>query len=98
MSKQKMSPGSSREDVTPGVAAWRTIPLNKTLPRSAVVLSRVDPQTCEVRVASTNELVGTVRRFDKKKGGYSYKLLSETRGHAGFATQKAAVERMLKKV
>lgn len=75
-----------------------TKPVPKGLSRSAVVVVRLTPKEYEVRVKGTRELVGVVRRVMGPGGqGYSYQKKSDVKAHKGFASQKAAVARMLEK-
>lgn len=72
----------------------------KGLARSAVVVIRLSPREYEVRVKGTRALVGMIRKV-KGAGGvaYSYTLnQKEAKAHKGFASQSAAVARMLEKV
>jgi hypothetical protein len=63
-----------------------------------VVVVRLDPRTYEVRVKGTRALVGMIRAV-KGAGGkaYSYQIPGD-KAHKGFASQRAAVARMLEKV
>ena len=72
--------------------------VRKGLARAAVVVVRIDARKFEVRVKGTRELVGIVRAVQGSKGkAYSYQSMRDVKPHKGFATQKAAVARMLEK-
>lgn len=72
--------------------------VRKGLARSAVAVVRIDPRTYEVRVKGTRALVGMVRMVQGAGGkAYSYQIPGD-KAHKGFASQRAAVERMLLKV
>jgi CYTH domain-containing protein len=78
-----------------------TVPVKavrKGLARSAVAVIRIDPRTYEVRVKGTRALVGMVRKIQGAGGkAYSYQIPGD-KAHKGFASQNAAVARMLEKV
>ena len=70
----------------------------KGLSRACVVVERTSPRTWNVRVKGTRALLGTIRSAKGSKGSsYTFKRLGEQRSHAGFPTQKAAVQRLLEK-
>ncbi len=74
-------------------------PVPKGLARAAVAVVRLTPRKFEVRVKGTRELVGLITKVQGAGGiAYAYQLMSEGKVHKGFASQKAAVERMLSKV
>lgn len=81
--------------------AKSTVPVKavrKGLARSAVAVIRLDPRTYEVRVKGTRTLVGMIRMVQGAGGkAYSYQIPGD-KAHKGFASQNAAVERMLSKV
>lgn len=75
-------------------------PVQKGLARSAVSVVKADRlgRKFEVRVKGTRELVGIVESVLSGKGKvYAYRLKNDMKQHKGFASQKAAVERMLSK-
>ncbi|AZF95872.1 hypothetical protein SEA_OLICIOUS_85 [Streptomyces phage Olicious] len=75
-----------------------TKPVRKGLARSAVSVKSIGERTFEVRVKGSLHILGYVRKSNGSGGkAYSYKLIGEKRSHSGFASQKAAVDRMLEK-
>lgn len=75
-----------------------TKPVPKGLSRSAVVVVRLTPREYEVRVKGTRELVGVIKKIMGPGGsGYSFQRKNDVKAHKGFASQKAAVARMLEK-
>lgn len=91
-------PSTSRVERTPAKAPRNQKKTRKGLARSCVSVVRMDDRTYNVYVKGSGALLGTVRRCSGSKGkAYSYKLAQEARSHAGFGSQKAAVDRMLEK-
>lgn len=69
---------------------------SKGLARAAVVVIREDARKYTVVVKGTRELVGVIRKIQGAKGAaYSFQRKNDVKPHKGFATQKAAVARML---
>lgn len=96
--KRKASPGSSREDLTPGRAYSETRKVSKALSRAAVEVVKTDSTTFQVWAKSERKLIGHVKRYRSRGITYGFQILGESRAHNGFPSQKAALERMLKKV
>lgn len=72
-------------------------PVTKGLARSAVAVIRIDPRTYHVVVKGSRQLVGIVRTVNGAGGkAYSYQIPG-AKAHKGFASQNAAVARMLEK-
>jgi hypothetical protein len=72
--------------------------VRKGLARSCVSVRWLNDRMAEVRVKGTLHILGHIRVSKGASGkAYSYKLVSEQRSHNGFASQKAAVDRMLEK-
>jgi len=95
------TPDTSRVERKAAKSQRPTKAVRKGLARSCVLVVRkpTDPRTYEVFVKGSGALLGTVRTARGSRGrSYSYELVSEARSHAGFASQKAAVARMLEKV
>jgi hypothetical protein len=70
----------------------------KGLSRGCVSVKGIGDRTFEVRVKGTLHILGYIRMANGNKGkAYSYKLIGEQRAHSGFASQKAAITRMLEK-
>lgn len=73
-------------------------PVVKGLARSCVSVKSIGNRTFEVRVKGSLHILGYIRSSQGAKGSaYSYKLIGETKSHNGFASQKAAVTKMLEK-
>ena len=91
-------PATSRVGRKPANSARPTKATRKGLARSCVLVVRKDDRNYDVYVKGSGALLGTVRRCSGKNGkAYSYKLVTEARSHAGFSSQRAAVDRMLSK-
>jgi hypothetical protein len=89
---------TSRVERTPAKAVTPKKQTRKGLSRACVLVVREDARNFKVFVKGSGALLGTVRRCSGSKGkAYSYKLVREDRSHAGFGSQKAAIERMLEK-
>jgi hypothetical protein len=72
-------------------------PVKKGLARCAVSVKSIGDRTFEVRVKGTLHILGHIRSSQGAKGkAYSYRIIGEA-SHNGFASQKAAVDRMLEK-
>lgn len=72
-------------------------PVRKGLARSAVSVKSIGNRTFEVRVKGTLNILGHIRSSQGAKGkAYSYRIIGEA-SHNGFASQGAAVARMLEK-
>lgn len=72
-------------------------PVKKGLARSCVSVKYIGNRTFEVRVKGTLHILGHIRSSQGAKGkAYSYRIIGE-QSHNGFASQKAAVDRMLEK-
>jgi len=72
-------------------------PVKKGLARCAVSVRSIGDRTFEVRVKGTLHILGHIRSSQGAKGkAYSYRIIGEA-SHNGFASQKAAVDRMLEK-
>lgn len=73
-------------------------PVKKGLARSCVSVKFIGNRTFEVRVKGSLNILGYVRMSQGAKGkAYSYMIIGE-KAHNGFASQRAAVDRMLSKV
>lgn len=92
------TPSTSRVERTPAKSPIPKKEVRKGLSRACVLVVREDARNFKVFVKGSGALLGTVRRCSGGKGKtYSYKLVREGRSHAGFGSQKAAIERMLEK-
>lgn len=92
------TPQSSRVGRKAAKSAKVTTEVRKGLSRACVSVKSVGDRTFEVRVKGTLHILGYIRMANGSKGkAYSYKLIGEKRAHSGFASQRAAVTRMLEK-
>jgi len=92
------TPQTSRVHVSKAKSHTPVKAVKKGLARSAVAVIRLSPREYEVRVKGSRVLVGMVRKVQGAGGtAYSYQIPGD-KAHKGFASQKAAVERMLEKV
>lgn len=97
--KKKASPGTSRVERTKSKSPRPVKPTLKGMARAAVIKERKDAQTYHILVKGTREYVGRVIKQGKgRTSGYGYHLKGEMKTHNGFASQEAAIRRMLTKV
>lgn len=96
--KKKASPDTNRVHRRAACSPRPAKPVQRGLARAAVKIVRLDKNTFEVRLKVDDVLIGTVRKSINKGVGYGFRLVGDRKGHNGFASQKAAVERMLTKV
>lgn len=96
--KKKASPGTSRVHRHAACSPRPVKPGVKGLARAAVKIVRLDKNTFEVRTKVGDQLIGVVRKSINKGVGYGFRITGDRKGHNGFPSQKAAVERMLTKV
>lgn len=95
--KSAMVPGTSRVERF-AAKSPRTQVRKTGLPRSCVVVTRKwnDATTYEVFVKGSGALLGTVQTHKGPKAkAYSFQLARDGQSQSGFATQRAAVKRML---
>lgn len=72
-------------------------PVKKGLARSVVSVKSIGTRKFEVRVKGTLSILGYIRSSQGAKGkAYSYQIIGGA-AHNGFASQKAAVARMLER-
>lgn len=95
--KKKASPGTSRVERTKAKSGRAATV--KGLARAAVIKERKDARTYHILVKGTREYVGRIIKQGKNRtSGYGYHLAGDTKTHNGFASQEAAIARMLTKV
>lgn len=96
--KKKASPETNRVHRRAACSPRPAKPVQKGLARAAVKIVRLDKNTFEVRTKVGDVLIGTIRKSINKGVGYGFRIAGDRKGHNGFPSQKAAVERMLLKV
>lgn len=96
--KKKASPETNRVHRRAACSPRSGKPVRKGLARAAVKVVRLDKSTFEVRTKVGDVLIGTVRKSVNRGVGYGFRIVGDRKGHNGFPSQKAAVERMLAKV
>jgi hypothetical protein len=62
--------------------------------------SRVDANTFNITLRDGGKLIAVVRKDSGKgkRGGYSYRLIGERKGHSGFASMRELVARVATKI
>lgn len=97
--KRKASPDTTRVERRKGISLRPAKAGPKGLARSAVVKERMNPYTFHIVVKGTRQYVGKIIKQGKgRSSGYGYHLAGDTKTHNGFASQEAAILRMLTKV
>lgn len=92
------TPGSSRVERRRGRSTTPSRPVKKGLARSAVNVVRIKRDEYEVRLKVGGVYLGKIRKTTTGGKAYAYQLANDRKSHDGFATQKAAVERLLTKI
>lgn len=96
--KKKASPETNRVHRRAACSPRPVKLVKRGLARAAVKVVKLDKNTFEVRTKVGDHLIGTVRKSINKGVGYGFRLVGDRKGHNGFPSQKAAVDRMLTKV
>lgn len=70
----------------------------KGLDRCMVKVVRVTPRSWEVHLADGGRVVAYIKAHTGKGTSYSYRLVSDSKPHGGFASLKACTARILEKI
>jgi len=92
-------PDTSRVQRNSAKSTKEQKPVRKGLARSAVAKIRINKCEYHIVVKGTREYVGKIlKQGGGRTSGYGYHLKGDVKTHNGFASQEAAIERMLTKV